>query len=169
MKILQTISSLSAKSGGPSTCTLDLLNGLYDINAEVDLLTVSTEDILGKGSLWLQEVPNDCKTPLKFSKNIKRELKKSGPESESVSTVWEVATELVNNFGCGELKDSSDPNAVHEAKLLMLDISKAKNRLDWKPRLDMKQCVALVADWYKRYKTEDVYKLCVEEINKFIG
>ena len=31
MKILQTISSLSAKSGGPSTCTLDLLNGLYDI------------------------------------------------------------------------------------------------------------------------------------------
>ena len=38
MKILQTISSLSAKSGGPSTCTLDLLNGLYDINAEVDLL-----------------------------------------------------------------------------------------------------------------------------------
>ena len=51
----------------------------------------------------------------------------------------------------------------------MLDITKAKTRLGWKPRMDMKQCMALVADWYKRYKTEDVYKLCVEEINKFLA
>ena len=92
-----------------------------------------------------------------------------GPEAESISTVWEVATELVNNFGYGELKDSSDPNAVHEANLLMLDITKAKTRLGWTPRMDMKQCMALVADWYKRYKTEDVYNLCIEEINKFVG
>ena len=91
-----------------------------------------------------------------------------GPESESVSTVWEVASELVKNFGYGELKDSSDPNAVHEAKLLMLDITKVKTRLGWKPRMDMKQCMALVADWYKRYKTEDVYNLCVEEIQQFV-
>ena len=26
----------------------------------------------------------------------------------------------------------------------------------------------LVVDWYKRYQTEDVYELCVEEINKFL-
>lgn len=90
-----------------------------------------------------------------------------GPESESVSTVWEVATELIKNYGKGELKDSSDPNAVHEAKLLMLDITKAKTKLGWKPRMNMQQCMKLVADWYKRYQTEDVYQLCVEEIDKF--
>lgn len=91
-----------------------------------------------------------------------------GPEPESISTVWEVATELVHNFGYGKLKDSSDPNAVHEAQLLMLDITKAKTRLGWKPRMNMKQCIALVVDWYKRYKTEDVYNLCVEEIETFV-
>ena len=91
-----------------------------------------------------------------------------GPESESVSTVWDVATELVSNFGKGTLKDSSDSNAVHEAELLMLDITKAKSRLGWIPKMDMKQCINLVADWYKRYQTEDVYKLCVEEINRFL-
>ena len=90
-----------------------------------------------------------------------------GPESESVSTVWEVATELIKNYGKGELKDSSDPNAVHEAKLLMLDITKAKTKLGWKPRMNMQQCMELVADWYKRYQAEDVYQLCVEEISKF--
>ncbi len=91
-----------------------------------------------------------------------------GPEAESVSTVWEVATALIKNYGFGELKDSSDPKAVHEAKLLMLNITKAQTRLGWKPRMDMQQCMALVADWYKRYKTEDVYNLCIDEIGKFI-
>lgn len=91
-----------------------------------------------------------------------------GPEAEGVSTVWEVASEVIKNYGSGELKDSSDPNAVHEANLLMLNINKAKSRLGWYPRMNMQQCMELVVDWYKRYQTEDVYKLCVEEINKFI-
>lgn len=92
-----------------------------------------------------------------------------GPEVDSVSTVWDVATVLTKEFGYGELKDSSDPNAVHEAKLLMLNINKAKTRLGWKPRLNMNQCISLVADWYKRYQKGNVYQLCVEEINRFIG
>lgn len=92
-----------------------------------------------------------------------------GPESESVSTVWEVATELIKNYGKGQLKDSSDPNAVHEAKLLMLDITKAKTKLGWKPRMNMQQCMDLVADWYKRYRSDNVYQLCVEEIEKFVN
>lgn len=91
-----------------------------------------------------------------------------GPEAEGVSTVWEVATEVIKNYGSGKLKDSSDPNAVHEANLLMLNINKAKTRLGWKPRMNMHKCMELVVDWYKRYKTEDVYKLCIEEINKFL-
>lgn len=92
-----------------------------------------------------------------------------GPEAESVSTVWEVATALTKYYGFGELKDSSDFNAVHEAKLLMLNINKAKTRLGWKPRMDMQQCMSLVADWYKRYKNENVYSVCIDEINKFIA
>lgn len=92
-----------------------------------------------------------------------------GPRTESITPVWDVASKLITNYGKGELKDVSDPNALHEANLLMLDISKAKFRLGWEPRTNIDQCVALVADWYKRYKNEDVYKLCVEQINTFIG
>lgn len=92
-----------------------------------------------------------------------------GPEAESVLTVWEVATAIINNFAFGELKDVSDPNALHEANLLMLNINKAKTRLGWKPRLNAKETAVLTSDWYKRYKTENVYEICVEEINKFIA
>lgn len=92
-----------------------------------------------------------------------------GPEQESVLTVWEIAASIIKNFGFGTLKDKSGPNALHEANLLMLNINKAKERLGWHPRLNAQQTVALTADWYKRYKSENVYNLCLEEITKFIG
>ena len=92
-----------------------------------------------------------------------------GPRAESITSVWDVASKLITNYGKGELKDVSDPNALHEASLLMLDISKAKFYLGWEPRTNIDQCVILLADWYKRYQTENVYNLCVEQINTFIG
>jgi CDP-glucose 4,6-dehydratase len=91
-----------------------------------------------------------------------------GPRAESIANVWDVATLLVNSYGKGELKDVSDPNALHEAKLLMLDISKAKFQLGWEPRMNLSQCLEMVADWYKRYKTDEVYSLCVAQISRFV-
>ena len=65
------------------------------------------------------------------------------------------------------MRDDSDPGALHEANLLLLDINKAKFRLGWEPRMNLEECIRMVADWYKRYKEEDVYRLCVEQIKKF--
>jgi CDP-glucose 4,6-dehydratase len=91
-----------------------------------------------------------------------------GPRTESIATVWDVATKIVENYGTGELQDLSDPCALHEAKLLMLDISKAKFELAWEPVLNIDETVALVVDWYKRYRNKDVYELCVEQIRGFL-
>ena len=46
---------------------------------------------------------------------------------------------------------------------------KAKFRLGWEPRTDIDTCCQLTADWYRRYRTEDVYQLCVEQIKTFLG
>lgn len=92
----------------------------------------------------------------------------TSPKKDSVLTVWEVASAIVENFGHGELKDVSDPNALHEANLLMLNINKAMTRLGWKPRLTARECVVLTSDWYKRYKNENVYDLCVSEIRRYV-
>lgn len=45
---------------------------------------------------------------------------------------------------------------LHEAKLLMLDISKAKFYLGWELKMNISETVALTIDWYKLYITEDV-------------
>ena len=76
---------------------------------------------------------------------------------------------LAEAYGKGELLDQTDPNAVHEANLLMLDITKAQTRLGWWPKLTTAEAIALTADWYKRYKSQDVYALCVSEIKKFLN
>lgn len=92
-----------------------------------------------------------------------------GPKLESVANVWDIAEHVVECYGEGGLCDCSDPNSLHEAKLLMLDISKAYFRLGWQPRLNLTQTVQLTVDWYKRYRNECVYKLCVEQISKYIA
>ena len=112
-----------------------------------------------------------------------------GPHAESIATVWDVATEVVKNYFSPEIKgakegrddelstinyqlsthlrDLSNPNDLHEAKLLMLDISKAKFQLGWEPRLNIDQTVELTVDWYTRYKTEEVYSICLDQIKQF--
>lgn len=92
-----------------------------------------------------------------------------GPRTESITSVWDVATMLTKYYGRGELKDVSDPNALHEANLLMLDISKAKFQLGWQPRTNINQCCQLTADWYNRYQQEDVFRLCAEQISQFLN
>lgn len=92
-----------------------------------------------------------------------------GPHAESITTVWEVATKVIENYGSGELRDLSDPNALHEAKFLMLDISKAKFRLEWEPRMNIDQTVRLTVEWYKKYSKEKVMPLCLNQIEKYLA
>lgn len=92
-----------------------------------------------------------------------------GPHAESISTVWDVAAKVVANYGKGELRDLSDPNALYEAKLLMLDINKAKFQLEWEPKMNIDQCIELTTEWYKRYKTENVFCLCVNQIINYLS
>mgnify|MGYP002320274163 FL=1 len=92
-----------------------------------------------------------------------------GPHLESIIPVWNVASMVIENYGKGELKDLSDPNALHEAKLLILDISKARFQLGWEPKMNIEQCMALTVNWYKSYSRGKVYNLCVEQIEKYIN
>lgn len=74
-----------------------------------------------------------------------------GPEESGVP-VSEVAQKLVAKLGRGELSMSPrDPSAPHEARALELDVSKARARLGWRPRLDIDGALDLVAELYGRY------------------
>ncbi|MDF2944247.1 MAG: rfbG [Herbinix sp.] len=88
-----------------------------------------------------------------------------GPEYNAFLSVWEVAKQLTQAYGKGTLIDTSDCKEPHEANLLFLDITKAKQRLGWQPRLTIEDTMELTIDWYKRYRKTNVYELCKKQIN----
>lgn len=90
-----------------------------------------------------------------------------GPRTESITNVWDVASKVIKYYGTGSLNDISDSNAPHEANLLMLDISKAKFRLGWEPRMNIDQTIKMTTDWYKNYMCENTYDLAVKQIGQY--
>lgn len=73
-----------------------------------------------------------------------------GPETEDNLTVLEVVKKAIGIWGRGEYEII--PNTtMHEAKLLHLDISKAKDKLNWKPVYNFDQSVEQTILWYKGF------------------
>jgi CDP-glucose 4,6-dehydratase len=91
-----------------------------------------------------------------------------GPTLDAVVPVWDIAKMVINNYGKGDLKDVSDPNALHEAKLLALDISKARFELGWEPKWDIHKTINKTVEWYIRYQKDDVHNLCLKQIEEYI-
>ncbi len=92
-----------------------------------------------------------------------------GPELSSIIPVWDIAQMIIDNYGEGELKNVSKSNVPYEAKLLALDISKARFNLGWKPTLGIDETVKFTVEWYKNYKSGDVYHLCNKQIKDFVS
>ncbi len=90
-----------------------------------------------------------------------------GPENDGTATVLEMVHAVIKAYGSGSVELAHNPAAPHEAQRLTLDITKARELLDWKPRLNFAQTVSFTVDWYKRYRSEDVYKLCLEQIERY--
>ena len=92
MKVLQTIPYMLASQGGPSTCTFDLLQGLHEVGAQVDLLTAACGNPADRNleveSPWLKEVALDYRTPLALSASTQSFLKESDYDIYHANTLW---------------------------------------------------------------------------------
>lgn len=91
-----------------------------------------------------------------------------GPNLDSIVPVWEIGEKIIKYYGSGKLEDKSKKGELHEAKLLALDITKARFNLGWKPRWDIDRAIEKTVEWYKNYSSEDVYGLCVKQIEEFL-
>ncbi|WP_418992004.1 glycosyltransferase [Alistipes sp.] len=77
MKILHTISGLNVNSGGPTSCTYNLIKELRRNGVEADVLTIKPRAGTGKivgTDHFIKAVENDARTPYEYSKNFKLHL-----------------------------------------------------------------------------------------------
>lgn len=63
-----------------------------------------------------------------------------------------------------------EKNHPHEAKLLKIDSTKAKNELNWRPKLSLDQSVALTSEWYLGFRNkENLIRLTRSQIDFYMS
>jgi CDP-glucose 4,6-dehydratase len=95
-----------------------------------------------------------------------------GPKESNVYTVDEVVSRLGKHWGFKDIANHLElaPNRVmHEASLLSLNCEKAAQELSWSPRLEIDECLKLVADWYIQFgrNSDRLLELTLEQIRYF--
>jgi CDP-glucose 4,6-dehydratase len=73
-----------------------------------------------------------------------------GPLPDDHLPVKNLVETAIGCWGEGKWIDASDGSQPHEAGLLQLDISKAKNILNWQPRLNSATSITWTINWYKQ-------------------
>ena len=90
-----------------------------------------------------------------------------GPNPDSILTVAEVAQQAVKEYGRGSVKVHKKDD-LHEANLLMLDITKAQKVLGWQPVYTAQQAVTKTVEWYKRfYQGEPMRAFTLKQIQEY--
>ncbi|XZF14482.1 CDP-glucose 4,6-dehydratase [Chitinophagaceae bacterium MMS25-I14] len=89
-----------------------------------------------------------------------------GPEINDEKTVEELTQIFLNAYGHGAYEVNKPDEAPHEANLLMLDSSKIKDTLQWKPKLDAATAIGWTAAWYADKQHTGAEK-CMRQIEQY--
>lgn len=91
-----------------------------------------------------------------------------GPHQADTKTVLELASEAISSWGEGSYETPQAQQAVHEAALLSLDISKSIKELGWIPRWDSSKAISSTLDWYKEQKQGNAFDLSLTQLNEYL-
>lgn len=91
-----------------------------------------------------------------------------GPEMDSNRNVQNLVSEILKHWP-GRWEDTSSPDAVHEAKLLMLATAKAKKILHWRPVWNFETAIAQTVGWYRpvHQQASLAEKITLEQITEY--
>lgn len=93
-----------------------------------------------------------------------------GPNSHDAMSVEDVIKILQHDYVNGKVKFDVASSNFHESGLLTLDISKAKDLLNFKPKWSISSAIAYTAKWYKSYyEGQNAYELCLADIEQYFN
>jgi CDP-glucose 4,6-dehydratase len=91
-----------------------------------------------------------------------------GPQDEDVKPVHWIVDYLIKRLNNGYSWRQDNNVHPHEANFLKLDISKAKAKLGWQPRLQLSTALDLIISWQQAYSAnDDMKKHCLEQIHQY--
>lgn len=91
-----------------------------------------------------------------------------GPDPEAERNVAAIVETAVSLWGDGARFVQATGAAVHEAKVLRLDSSKARRELEWRPQFDGDAALHRTFEWYRSfYRGLDARKLSEDDIARW--
>lgn len=90
-----------------------------------------------------------------------------GPDASNAVSVSSLVSEFIGCWGSGRVETASDRNSYHEAGTLLLDAGKARNQINWRPVLSLREAVKLTVDWYRSCNSRNALELCLEQIEHY--
>ena len=91
-----------------------------------------------------------------------------GPAETDVRPVAWIAAEIARRWGEPDAWAAEPPSGPHEASVLRLDASKARERLGVVPRLTLDDAIEWTVDWYARRRDgDDARAVSLEQIDRF--
>lgn len=134
-----------------------------DIEIRNPSATRPWEHVLESLSGYLRVGQKLMEEPVKYSTGYN-----FGPNNPINKPVMDVVTKLIEYYGKGRVVDASDPNAVHEHKLLKLDVTKAYEMLGWHTQWDLDTSIQRTVSWYKKaLEGADMYEFCIQQIQEY--
>lgn len=91
-----------------------------------------------------------------------------GPNPEDMLTVEDLTRTFIEYYGEGDYKKFEEDGAPHEAKLLLLDSTKALDCLGWKSQLNARHAIKWTAEWYAD-KHRSAHEKCMAQIRDYFG
>jgi CDP-glucose 4,6-dehydratase len=92
-----------------------------------------------------------------------------GPDEESFVSVAEVSHRVATNLGVNSDWKLSKSNEPHEAGLLALDATLAKESLGWHGKLGFEDAIKWTTDWYQAVnRGNDAKETSISQIEEFI-
>jgi CDP-glucose 4,6-dehydratase len=91
-----------------------------------------------------------------------------GPKDDDARPVQWIVEHMIKTWGNGASWQKEAGSHPHEANYLKLDISKAKERLDWRPRWSLAKALEQIAIWHKAWiAQDDMHQLCLDQIQQY--
>ncbi len=93
-----------------------------------------------------------------------------GPRDEDARPVKWVVENLCAAWGDEAAWSLQAGDHQHEASFLKLDISKARQRLQWAPRLTLNAALARTAEWHRAWRDgHDMRAVCLRQISDYLS
>lgn len=91
-----------------------------------------------------------------------------GPDEKDCKDVKWIVTKLIKCWGSSTSVKEYSNSDYHEANLLKLDCSKARERLHWEPQWDLENALQAIVDWNQSFMKEEVaLDCCLQQILQY--